>query len=92
MFRFPLPFFPKGKLKKNSRFTSQRGKDFNLQAHDLDVMSLSLIRELTQRRRRRKENGKKAIGLVKQNNNFARASRFFVHFSAAGARLQRETA
>ena len=38
------------------------------------------------------ENGKKAIGLDKQNNNFARASRFFVHFSAVVARLQRETA
>ena len=33
------------------------------------------------------ENGKKAIGLDKQNNNFARASRFFVHFSAVDARL-----
>ena len=38
------------------------------------------------------ENGKEAIGLDKQNNNFARASRFFVHFSAVVARLQRETA
>ena len=38
------------------------------------------------------ENGKKATGLDKQNNNFARASRFFVHFSAVFARLQRETA
>ena len=38
------------------------------------------------------ENGKKAIGLDKQNNNFARASRFFVHFSPAVARRQRETA
>ena len=37
------------------------------------------------------ENGKKAIGLDWQNNNFARASRFFVHFSAFVARLQRET-
>ena len=36
------------------------------------------------------ENGKKAIGLDKQNNNFARASRFFVHFSDVVARLQRE--
>ena len=39
------------------------------------------------------ENGKKAIGLNTQSNdNFARASRFFVHFSAVFARLQRETA
>ena len=29
-----------------------------------------------------KENGKIAIGLYEQNNNFARASRFFVHFLA----------
>ena len=34
------------------------------------------------------ENGKKD----KQNNNFARALRFFVHFSAVVARLQRQTA
>jgi len=38
------------------------------------------------------ENGKKAIGLEKQNNNFTRASRFFVHFFAVVARLRRETA
>ena len=56
------------------------------------------------RRRRRKigrlrnddddtnENGTKSIGLDKENNNFARATRFFVHFFAAIARLQRETA
>ena len=28
----------------------------------------------------------------KQNNNFARASRIFVHFFAVGARLRRENA
>ena len=38
------------------------------------------------------EYGKKALGLVKQNNNFARASPFFVHFLAIVARLQRGTA
>ena len=38
------------------------------------------------------ENGTKAIGLDQQNNNFARASRFFVHFFAVRARLQRENA
>ena len=37
------------------------------------------------------ENGKKkAIGLDRQNNNFARASHFFVHCYVV-ARLQRET-
>ena len=34
---------------------------------------------------------KKAIGL-EQNNNFARASRFFVHFFAVAPRLQHESA
>ena len=38
------------------------------------------------------EKGKKAMGLDWQNNNFARASRFFVHFFAVAARLQRESA
>ena len=37
------------------------------------------------------ENGKKTTGLDWQNNNFARASRFFVHFFAVTARLRRET-
>ena len=37
------------------------------------------------------ENGTKAIGFDWQNNNFARASRFFVHFSAVTARLRCET-
>ena len=39
-----------------------------------------------------KENGNNAIGLDQQNNNFPRASRFFVHFFAVVARLQRESA
>ena len=37
------------------------------------------------------ENGKKAIGLYQQNNNFARASRFFVHFLTVVASLRLET-
>ena len=36
------------------------------------------------------ENGKKLIGFDWQNNNFARASRFFVQFFAVTVRLQRE--
>ena len=40
----------------------------------------------------RNENGTKSIGLDKENNNFARATRFFVHFFVVVARLQRETA
>ena len=40
------------------------------------------------------ENGKRSnrFNLDKQNNNSVRASRFFVHFFAVVARLQRETA
>ena len=38
------------------------------------------------------ENGKKAIGLDRQNSSFVRVWRFFVHFFAAIARLQRESA
>ena len=39
------------------------------------------------------ENGKKkTIGLDWQNNNFARASRFFVHFFAVASRLTRKGA
>ena len=39
-----------------------------------------------------KQNGKKTIGLDWQNNNFASASRFFVHFFAVAAGLRRESA
>ena len=60
---------------------------------ELDMPSLSLyIKELKQRRRRRQRERQKAIGLDWQNNNFARASRFFVHFFAVSERLRRETA
>ena len=49
----------------------------------------SCIGELKQRRRNK--NGRKAIGLDWQNKNFARASRFLVHFFAVTSRLRRET-
>ena len=38
------------------------------------------------------ENGKKAIGLDCQNNNFAHGLRFFAHFLTVVARLQRKSA
>ena len=38
------------------------------------------------------ENGKKAIGLDRQNNNSAGVSRFFVHFFAVTAWLRCENA
>ena len=37
------------------------------------------------------ENGKKTIGLLWQNDNFARASRFFAYFLAVVARLRHAT-
>ena len=37
------------------------------------------------------KNGKKAIGLDWQNNNFARASLFFENFFVVAVRLQRES-
>ena len=37
------------------------------------------------------KNGKKAISLDWQNNNFTRASLFFEHFFVVAVRLQRES-
>ena len=52
------------------------------------------IRELTQRRRGRERERLKSNGFrkAKQQLCVSRVSRFFVHFSAVVARLQRETA
>ena len=44
------------------------------------------------RRRRRQRKRQKSKGLYWQNNNFARALRFFVHFLAVTERLQPESA
>ena len=41
---------------------------------------------------KRRRESKKSNSLTRQNNNFARASRFFVHFFAVTARLPRENA
>ena len=47
-------------------------------------------RELKQRRRRRKQEQQPSNRFIDwQNNNFARASRFFVHFFAVTAQLRR---
>ena len=48
--------------------------------------------QLYQRRRRRQRGLQENNGFVAQNNNFARASRFFVHFFTVLARLRRENA
>ena len=49
-----------------------------------------VIRELKQRRRRQQSGRQKSNRFITQNNNFARASRFFVHFFTVLARLRRE--
>ena len=51
-----------------------------------------LSRDFKIQRRDGNENVKKSNRLNKQNNNFARASRFFLHFVAVFARLRRENA
>ena len=55
------------------------------------VLDPSNIRELKIRRQRRQRELHKS-NRFNQNNNFARASRFFVHFLAVTARLRRENA
>ena len=50
----------------------------------------AVIRELKQRRRQRER--QKSDRCIKQNNNFARSSPFFVHFFAVVARLQHQSA
>ena len=50
-------------------------------------------RDFKIQRRGRQQERQKTIGLItEQNNNFARASRFFVHFCPVFARLRRENA
>ena len=49
-----------------------------------------VIRELKQRRRRRQPGRQKSNRFITQNNNFARGSRFLVHFFTVLARLRRE--
>ena len=51
-----------------------------------------VIRELQQRGRRRQGGRQKSNRFIKQNNNFVRASRFFVDFFTVLARLRRENA
>ena len=50
------------------------------------------IRDFKIQRRGRQQERQKKKWFNKQNNNFARASRFFVHFFARFARPRRENA
>ena len=54
-------------------------------------IAINIIRSLSNDDGDGNENEKKAIGLDWQNNNFARASLFFVHFFVVAVRLQRES-
>ena len=54
--------------------------------------TLAIIRDFKMPRRRRQRERQKSNRLKRQNNNSARASRFFVHFFAVTARLRRENA
>ena len=56
------------------------------------VMHLSIIGSLSNDEGNGIKNGNKLIWLDWQNNNFAHASRFFVHFFAIIAQLQHENA
>ena len=51
-----------------------------------------LNRDFQIQRRRRQRERQKGNRFNKQNNNFARASHFFVHFFPVFARLRRENA
>ena len=50
------------------------------------------MRDFKIQRHGRQQERQKNNRFDKQNNNFARASRFFVHFFAVTARLRRENA
>ena len=52
---------------------------------------LTVSKDLKIRRRRRQRQRQKSNRFNNQNNNFPRASRFFVHFFAVPARLRRES-
>ena len=56
------------------------------------TIAVNIIRSLGNDDGDGNKNGKKAIGLLRtENNNFTRASLFFVHFFVVAVRLQRES-
>ena len=58
----------------------------------IKTVSKGLITDFKIQRWRLQRGRQKSNTLNNQNNNFARASRFFVHFFAVIARLRRENA
>ena len=76
----------------DKRFGCYQQKQFNLhRGNSVSDGSQCIVNNRTFKMKRRRES-KKSNSLTRQNNNFARASRFFVHFFAVTARLPRENA
>ena len=74
---------------ENLHLTSTTGEQGREVWRHVTMVALFLYDNKNQRRRR-KENGKKAIGFYWQNSKFARASCYFVHFFAVVAPLRHE--
>ena len=77
--------------QSNAQKSVKYGQSFCFADLNLLFFAVLVDRELKQQRRRQREQ-QKAIGLDRQNNSFARASRFFVHFLSVTARLRHENA
>ena len=67
-------------------------RETKLEMTRMDGVRVQRAGELKQRLRWRQQERQNEKGLDWQNNNFARTSRFFVHFLAVVARLRRESA
>ena len=74
------------------RFGCYQQEQFNLHwENSVSDGSQCIVNNRKFKMKRRRES-KKSNSLTRQNNNFARASRFFVYFFAVTARLRRENA
>ena len=90
------PSFPNQKRRNyrwvEKRFGCYQQEQFNLHwENSVSDGSQCIVNNRKFKMKRRRES-KKSNSLTRQNNNFARASRFFVHFFAVTARLPRENA
>ena len=90
------PSFPNQKRRNyqwvEKRFGCYRQQQFNLHwENSVSDGSQCIVNNRKFKMKRRRES-KKSNSLTRQNNNFARASRFFVYFFAVTARLPPENA
>ena len=88
------PSFPNQKRRNyrwvEKRFGCYQQEQFNLHwENSVSDGSQCIVNNRKFKMKRRRES-KKSNSLTRQNNNFARASRFFVYFFAVTARLPRE--